>query len=289
MSRVHLVDVEIGEETAEHDLIGYRSLDGSYVASEIERMEAGDPDRDIYIVLLYEMNLAPIDTYAGKLIASIENNLEIDLPGSRDETGTATTPWLPPRGACIVGTMNSYLEDASRRMLSRPVTRRTQPIEMPDRLESLVTLAASDGDAARKGFDTLVRLLLDQRAERLEEIGISALDGDRIAQLKAAAPPGVVDLLWAIARVLAGRADVAMTLGPLQDALEYVQTSVFSDSKAALDLQITQELLPMVRGDSSVLDQLDQVIGAEFRRSKDTIAEMRALAAENQDRIRPLF
>ena len=63
------------------------------------------------------MNLAPIDTYAGKLIASMKNNLEIDLPGSRDESGGATTPWLPPRGACIVGTMNSYLEDASRKML----------------------------------------------------------------------------------------------------------------------------------------------------------------------------
>ncbi len=80
-----------------------------------------------------------------------------------------------------------------------------------------------------------------------------------------------------------------MTLGPLQDALEYVQTSVFSDPKSALDLQLTQKLLPIVRGDSSVLDQLGQVIGAEFSRSKDTIAAMRALAADNQDRIRPLF
>lgn len=288
--QVHLVDVEVGEETAEHDLIGYRSLDGSYVPSSvIERLEAGNPDRDIYIVLLDEMNLAPVDTYAGKVIASIENNLEIDLPGSRDDTGAATTPWLPPRGACIVGTMNSYLEDASRKMLSRPVTRRTQPIEMPDRLQSLVISAAADPDAARKSFDKLARLLLDQRAERLQEIGTSALDGDRVSRLKAAAATDVLDLLWSVAQVLAGRAEVAMTLGPLQDALEYVQTSVFSDPQAALDLQITQKLLPMVRGDASVLDELDAVIGPEFARSKTTLSAMRALAGENQDRIRPLF
>jgi AAA domain (dynein-related subfamily) len=288
--QVHLVDVEVGDETAEHDLIGYRSLDGSYVPSSvIERLEAADPDRDIYIVLLDEMNLAPIDTYAGKLIASIENNLEIDLPGSRDGTGAATTPWLPPRGACVVGTMNSYLEDSTRKMLSRPITRRTQPIEMPDRLESVASRATSEPEAARAAFDKLVRLVLDQRADRLQEIGVSALDGDRVALLQADTPVEVVDLLWEIAKVLAGRPDVAMTLGPLQDALEYVQTSVFSDPRVALDIQITQKLLPMVRGDAEVLDQLDTLIGAEFTRTKNTIGAMRAVAADNQDRIRPLF
>jgi energy-coupling factor transporter ATP-binding protein EcfA2 len=288
--KVHLVDIEIGEETAEHDIIGYRSIEGKYVPSNvIDRLNRGDPDRDIYIVLLDEMNLAPVDTYAGKLVASIENNLEIDLPGHDETGGAATTSWLSPRGACIIGTMNSYLEDPTRKMLSRPITRRTQPIEMPDVFENLVRQAASDEPAARDAFETTCRLLLDQRAERLQTIGVSALDGDRIAQLRGAAPADVVDVLWAVGKVLAGRPDVAMTLGPLQDALEYVQTSVFDDNTVALDLQIAQKIMPMLRGDAALIDEFEKCLPAEFTRSRAALAALRGLAEANQRRIKPRF
>jgi energy-coupling factor transporter ATP-binding protein EcfA2 len=287
---VHLVDVEVGEETAEHDLIGYRSLDGAYVRSSvIERLGSGDPDRDLYLVLLDEMNLAPIDTYAGKLIASIENNLPIDLPGHEQGGTGSTTSWLPPRGACIVGTMNSYLEDPTRKMLSRPVMRRTQPIEMPDVLEQIVRRADTDASAARALFGETCRLLLDQRAERLQEIGTTALDGDRVPRLHDVMNPEVLDILWDAAKVLAGRPDVAMTLGPLQDALEYVQTGVFADPLVALDLQITQKLLPMLRGDAAVIDVLDAALPDGLVRTKTALAALRELAEANQKRIKPRF
>jgi hypothetical protein len=80
-----------------------------------------------------------------------------------------------------------------------------------------------------------------------------------------------------------------MTLGPLQDALEYVQTSVFDDNTVALDLQIAQKIMPMLRGDAALIDEFEKCLPAEFTRSRAALAALRGLAEANQRRIKPRF
>ena len=297
---VHLVDVEVGEETAEHDLIGYFNLDGAYVPSSvIERLNSGDPDRDIYIVLLDEMNLAPVDTYAGKLIASMRTTCRWIFPAHAAGGAGATTTWLPPRGACIVGTMNSYLEDPTRKMLSRPVTRRTQPIEMPDSLREDRQGLQADVDepaATRRGLDKHpCRLLLDQRAERLLEIGTSILDGDRVSGVTATSPRGRAGTRRSVGE--AGRR-TGRTAGGGDDSRSTSRRSrVRPDQRlltmrwSALDLQKSRRSSYQCFGAKGGLSiVLDSALPAPTSLApRMRLGRCEQLADENQNRIKPRF
>lgn len=287
---VHLVEVAVSEELAEYDLIGYRDLGGNYVSSRVmDDLNRGDPDTDLYVVLLDEMNLASIDVYGAKLIAGITNRIPVDLPGDCElEWFPKTGRWTPHNGIVVVGTMNSYLEDPTRKMLSVPVKRRANLIDMPDPLRDLASSNASD--IAPDRFGELCRLLLDQLVARLRRRGLSLLEGRLIDDLAADVPEEVVQLLWRLARRLSVRDEVAMTMGLVQSILRFVQTSTFSSIDIAMDLQVEQKVLPLVRGHATVLDEVEAALGTgEWARSRSAVERMRRLATENAGRIRPLL
>jgi MoxR-like ATPase len=289
-SDIHLVEVAVSEELAEYDMIGYRDLGGHYVPSRVmDDLNRGNPDTDLYVLLLDEMNLAPIDVYGAKLIAGITNRIPVDLPGTCDiawfpETGR----WVPHNGIVVVGTMNSYLEDPSRKMLSIPIKRRANLISMPDPLQELAASDASEGEAPDR-FRELCRLLLDQLVTRLRRQGLSILEGRLIDQLVSDVPEEAVRVLWRLTRRLSVHDEIAMTMGLIQSILRFVQTSTFAHVSVALDLQVEQKVLPVVRGPVTILDEVDEALGpGEWRHARTAMDRMRRLAAENAGRIRPL-
>ena len=297
---VHLTEEAITAETAEFDMIGYRDLAGRYVPSRIlDELNRGEPERDIYVLLLDEFNLAEVDVYAAKMISGITNRIPIDLPGNSDPDAPAGVKWypqsgrwIPHGGVVIIGTMNSYLEDPSRKPLTVPVKRRSNLISMPDPLHDLVLASDPADSSIPEDFRRLCRLLLDQSVRRLRVRGTAAFDGNLLDQLMKPVAEEASRVLWELSRRLAIHDEVAMTLGLLQSILRYVQTSEFSDVTAALDLQIEQKVLPILRGDSSLLDEVEAALGTttatSWRRTAAAIGRMRVLAENNASRIRPL-
>jgi MoxR-like ATPase len=291
-SDIRLVEVAVSEELAEYDMIGYRDLGGAYVPSRVmDELNRGNPDADLYVLLLDEMNLAPIDVYGAKLLAAITNRIPVDLPGKPVDIAwfPETGKWTPHNGIVVVGTINSYLEDPSRKMLSIPLKRRANLISMPDKLQELA--ASNIGEAAATDrFRELCRLLLDQLVGRMRRRGLSILEGRLIDQLVSDIPEEAIQVLWRLARRLAVHDEVAMTMGLLQSILRFVQTSTFTDVSVALDFQVEQKVLPVVKGPVTILDEVDEALGSgEWRRARAAIERMRRLAAENAGRIRPLL
>jgi MoxR-like ATPase len=288
---LHLIEVAVSEEFAEYDLIGYRDLAGKYVASRaIADLNRGNPDTDIYILLLDEMNLASIDVYGAKLVAGITNRIAVELPGESDLSWFPKTGrWIPHNGIVIIGTMNSYLEDPTRKMLSVPIKRRANLIAMPDPLRDLA-LVHQDNVEPPDEFLRLCRLLLDQLMGRLRRRGLSLLEGRLLEQLAAPVPDDAVQVLWRLVRRLSVHDEVAMTMGLVQSVFRYVQTSTFATVDAALYLQVEQKVLPLVRGPATVLDEVEEALGAgDWRRTISALTRMRRLADENAGRIRPLL
>jgi hypothetical protein len=288
--RQQLIEVAVTEEFAEYDLLGYRDLAGEYVPSRyMERLNDGDPDRDVYILLLDEMNLAPFDAYGAKLVAAITNRIAVDLPGS-----SKTIPWFPDNGewtphngVVVIGTMNSYLEDPSRKQLSVPIKRRSNLIMMPDPLLDIVQ--RYDSDDAPDEFAAVCRLLLTQLVSRLRRRGLSVLESSLVNDLTAAVPTEAIALLWRLSRRLAPSDEVAMTLGLVQSILRYVQTSHFDNVATALDLQIEQKILPTLRGPADLLARVKEALGpGDWPRTLKTVERMRRLADDNANRLRPL-
>jgi hypothetical protein len=286
-----LIEVAVSEELAEFDLIGYRDLGGAYVPSRVmEDFNRGNPDADLYVLLLDEMNLAAVDVYGAKLIAGITNRIPVDLPGTSDLSWFPKTgKWTPHNGILVVGTMNSYLEDPNRKMLSVPIKRRANLIIMPDPLRELATSDA-DQDEAPDRFRELCGLLLQQLSGRLRRRGLSVLESRFLEQLVYEVPEEAVQVLWRLTRRLAVHDEVAMTMGLVQSILRFVQTSTFESVSTALDLQVEQKVLPVVRGAVTVLDEVDEALGTgEWRRARAAIGRMRRLAEDNAGRIKPLL
>jgi hypothetical protein len=81
-----------------------------------------------------------------------------------------------------------------------------------------------------------------------------------------------------------------MTLGLVQSILRFIQTSSFEDIHTALDLQVEQKLLPLVRGPAVALDEVEDALDeGEWTRTRRAVERMRRLSAENAGRIRPLL
>ncbi len=293
-SMVHLVESAITEETAEFDLIGYRDLGGRYVPSRLmDELNRGNPEHDLYLLLLDELNLATVDAYGAKIISGITNRVSIDLPGSTPSGNAAywfpsSGRWTPHNGVLIVGTMNSYLEDPTRKQLSVPIKRRSNLITMPDPVLQTVRASAAT-DHAPDQFRKLCRLVLDQAVQRLRVRGTSVIDGPLVDQLAADAPEAAVQLLWRLAQRLAVHDEVPFTLGLIQSILRYVQTSEFDALDTALDIQVEQKVLPVLRGDASLLDDVALAMGpGNWPRATGAMTRMRRLAEENANRLRPL-
>src|SRR5262249_17537493 len=154
-----------------------------------------------------------IDVYGAQLVAGITNRIPVDLPGQSNLDWFPTTgKWTPHNGIVIIGTINSYLEDPSRKMLSVPIKRRANLIEMPDPIRELALLHAHTPEAPKQ-FRDLCVLLLKQLGTRLRRRGVSLLEGRALDQMSAAIPEEAIQLLWRLSRRLSVHDEVAMTMG----------------------------------------------------------------------------
>jgi energy-coupling factor transporter ATP-binding protein EcfA2 len=251
--------VSIGPDFSESDVLGYEKIAGDLAATELTRrlFLSGRP-RDIYVVILDEMNLAQVDHYLARLLPAVESDAPVELPGQ------AGTKELPP-DTFIVGTINSFVEESTRLPLSGPVKRRANVIEMPNLLGTIV---ANDD---RSRFGTVITDLVKQTRERYrvrqKQGQASILDAYRIADLDAALDKNsriraaeFVDVLWRMCQICAKDPQTSLTFGVLQDVVDFAALAGV-DALAALDQQIAQKVVPQLAGPASIARELlDHVV-----------------------------
>jgi hypothetical protein len=193
---------------------------------------------------------------------------------------------MMPPDALFVGTINSFTEEATRVPLSGPVKRRANVMEMPNVLFDIVK------NDDRSAFDKAVRNLLVQAektiSSRMKEGAASGFDPFRLANLQSALSassavlsPNLLDPLWEIVQACAVDAGTALTMGVLQDVLEYVAMDVGDrDLLNALDEQIAQKIAPQLSGPSAVVEAVlnavrsFQTSDALFERSDTVLSKM---------------
>jgi hypothetical protein len=236
------IAIPIGKEFTEADVVGYEKISGELAATELtKQLLLTERRKDIYIVILDEMNLSEVDNYFARILPAIESGTSVELPGSQE-------PRHIPTDTFIFGTINSYLDEATRLPLSGPVKRRANIIEMPNHLATIV----SSGD--RSAFDsaalTLVRQSLQSVQARLGTPLEGAFDQIKADALSTAIANGgrassveLLDLLWEICQITGD----LLTMGVLQDVLDYVCLSHETVIKA-LDRQIARKIVPQLSG-----------------------------------------
>ncbi|GAB4208796.1 MAG: hypothetical protein Fur0019_14970 [Tibeticola sp.] len=251
---VSLVEVSVGSDFSEADALGYEKISGGLAATELSRkLFLSERPRDIYVVLLDEMNLSHVDHYFARLLPALESDSRVELPGHG-----SSSPFPPD--AFVVGTVNSFLEESTRVPLSSPVKRRSNIVEMPNTLGEIV---ASDD---RQKFDKACVDMLKQTKARIDKRGRdgfgSVLDTFRTQRLNAALTDGSEvrsaafrDLLWGICQVCAKSEATSLTFGVVQDVLDYVAMSG-RPWKVALSEQLAQKIVPQLSGPATVCEEL---------------------------------
>lgn len=246
--------VSIGPDFSESDVLGYEKIAGDLAATELtKRLFLSGRPRDLYVVILDEMNLAQVDHYLARLLPAVESDAPVELPGQ------AGTRDLPP-DTFIVGTINSFVEESTRLPLSGPVKRRANVIEMPNLLGTIV----AENDRTR--FDAVIVDLLKQTRDRYrvrqKQGQGSVLDGYRIADLDSALEKtsrvraaAFVDALWRICQICAKDAQTSLTFGVLQDVVDFAALAG-TDALSALDQQIAQKVVPQLAGPAGVAREL---------------------------------
>ncbi|ONC42189.1 hypothetical protein AQ915_25910 [Burkholderia pseudomallei] len=251
---VSLVEVSVGSDFSEADVLGYERISGGLAATELSRkLFLSERPRDIYVVLLDEMNLSHVDHYLARLLPALESDAKVELPG----LGSASP--FPP-DAFIVGTANSFLEESTRFPLSSPVKRRANIIEMPNALGELI---ASEN---RSKFDKACIDLLKQtkgRIDKRKKGGFpSVLDAFRLERLETALASGSElrssafgDILWGVCQICSRSEATSLTFGVVQDILDYVAMSGRT-WKMALGEQLAQKVVPQLSGPVSICEEL---------------------------------
>lgn len=254
------VTVSVGEDYGESDVIGYEKIAGGLAPATLSRelFISGRP-RDIFVVILDEMNLSRVDAYLARLLPAIErDDATVELPGDDRR-------WNLPPDSYFVGTINSYIEEPTRVPLSGPVKRRSNIIEMPNILSAIVE--DDDESAFAKLVERLLRQTL-QRYQSKESLGLSSvLDFFRISQLEESLEsdsrvlePAFLALLWEIVRICASNAQTSLTAGVVQDMVDYVAISSSENPLVALDHQIAQKVVPQLSGPDEVPRQLAELV-----------------------------
>lgn len=274
---VSLVEVSVGSDFSEADALGYEKISGGLAATELSRkLFLSERPRDIYVVLLDEMNLAHVDHYLARLLPAIESDAKVELPGHG-----SSSPFPPD--AFVVGTVNSFLEESTRVPLSSPVKRRSNIVEMPNALGEIV----ASGDRAK--FDKSCVDLLKQTKARIDKRAkdgyASIFDSFRIQRLNTALADGSEirslafgDLLWGICQICAKSESTSLTFGVVQDVLDYVSMSG-RPWMLALSEQLAQKVVPQLSGPATVCEELLQYATTIDAGSGDFIAATSALEA----------
>lgn len=253
-SAVSLIEVSVGSDFSDADALGYEKIAGGLAPTELSRklFLSGRP-RDIYVVLLDEMNLSQVDHYLARLLPAIESDANVELPGL-----SASCPFPPD--ALVVGTANSFLEESTRIPLSSPVKRRANVIEMPNALGEIVV------NNRRPKFDKACIDLLKQtkaRVDKRSRDGLSSvLDEFRSQRLTEALADGsdvrstaFGDLLWSVCQICAKSELTSLSFGVVQDILDYVAMSG-RPWRVALSEQVAQKVVPQLSGPSAVCEEL---------------------------------
>ena len=231
-------------------------------------------------MVLDEANLASLDVYAGRLVNAIRDGRALGFSGELKATGSAK--WRPPAGTLVIATVNSYLEDPSRKQLSVPIKRRAQIINMPDRLSELIRL----GD--RSAFDAVCGHILQRAVDDASRRGTTVFDGKLTDQLGAGIPATVTDVLWDLAKELDSEPEVPFTLGLVRSIVEYVVVSSYPSLDTALDYGLAQKLVPALRGPVAIIDRVEPVVPTGFVRTLQALHDLRKASQSNFDRIKPL-
>ncbi|MEN1959091.1 AAA family ATPase [Luteimonas sp. MJ246] len=274
---VNEITVSIGKEFTEADVVGYEKISGDLASTELTKeLFLSGRERDIFVIVLDEMNLSEVDSYFARILPAIESGHRVELPGVAGRVAL-------PTETLVVGTVNSYLEEPSRMPLSGPVKRRANIIEMPNHLTSIVA------SGARSEFDVAAEALVTQSRDRIwERMGTQsegvfdrarADDFDAVLHEQGALKAGpLMDLLWAICQATGD----ALTLGVLQDILDYVALSK-EPLLVALDRQIARKVVPQLSGASEVpatlLTQLEGQGPSSFPEARAAISELLASTA----------
>ncbi|WP_296658523.1 hypothetical protein [Paraburkholderia sp.] len=248
------LEVSVGSDFSEADVLGYEKISGGIAATALSRkLFMSERPKDIYIVLLDEMNLSHVDHYLARLLPALESDAKVELPGLDSES-------LLPSDAFIVGTVNSFLEETTRFQLSSPVKRRANIVEMPNALGGLVA------DDDRGKFDKACVDLLKQTKGRIlkrQKVGFpSVLDTFRLERLNAALAPNsdirsnpFGDILWHVCQICSRSEATSLTLGVIQDILDYVAMSG-RPWRVALGEQLAFKVAPQLSGPVKVCEEL---------------------------------
>jgi MoxR-like ATPase len=285
---VRQIIVPVRPDMAEWELLGHQSLAGDYVPSPAMRElnRAHGAGGAIRLILLDEMNLAVPDLYATALLSAVTNRIPIDLPGETQKwVGWLRDDgkWLPPPGTVAVGTVNSYLEEPGRQPLSGPVKRRSSQIDFPDRVHEYVE--ANDEPGFRSFCETL-RQQLRATADDTETF----LMADPTAAFEEPIEDEVLEVLWSLATLLAPRPEVAMTAGVIQSMVGLVAVGPGWEIEALMDAAVAQKVLPIVRGDEDLLDEIAGALAKHggFGRSNAAITALR-VASRRTGVVRPIY
>jgi hypothetical protein len=158
-------------------------------------------------------------------------------------------------------------------------------------IDPLEELAKDGTDHAKERFFQLCRKrLVPQLRQRIVRRGLApVLDGQLEKALASDLSDTLLDQLWGIVVAVAGRPEVAFTLGVVQGILAYVLAAAPEFEEIALDRAIESKVIPHLQGSVSILSPLDAALKPPLVRSKAAIAALRAYAEENGDIVAPMY
>lgn len=251
--------------------IGYANLDGKLVPSTFTQKFLLDETRAYFscLLLLDEWNLATIDEYMAPVLAAIESDTPIPLPGSTDSESTADTGRHLPSDMFIIATCNSYLEEPeTRRPISRPVKRRCTIFQVPN---WLAIDAAKHGVA--KALSDIADLLLAQeistlkiRMDRGRATAVDFLRMDTIGKFEKYQdlPQNVRTLLEQLITALLAHESARrfLTIGILKDVLFNTLYSTAGNEELAIAQQLAGKLIHLLQGSIEDLKDLPKLFSS---------------------------
>lgn len=281
--------ITIGKDYDKTDLLGYMGLDGVYNPSEFVKdvlkynkieESSKSSNLEIFFVILDEMNLSCIDFYFSKLLSAIENNEDIELPNMQRIK--------LPKNIFFIGTINSFSQENSRTPLSGSVKRRCNIIDIKNPLEKIMSI--EDSSEQKSQFTEILDKIVMQSENKFNSVydiyhtyrTINFLNFEKRKEL-------VYELLYELIVSLMKNKNNMITIGILQDILEYIIFSNFENIYTALDIQISQKILPSLNGLYSDFEDFESFLEKYFlEKSLTLLNNIKSNAFKNMGYITPL-
>lgn len=240
------VEVPISADFDTSDLLGYENLANVFVDRDVTaRILRSSSPLHPHVLLLEEINLAPVDSYLAPILHAVESGSAIPLTGHESV--------VLPNDTLVLATCNSPRDEPETRLaMSAPTKRRATVIEMPNLLYERWKQDGEQGIS--KVIDEILSRELSEIQGRAAVGRASWLDTTREARLQAVSKAQDLDadartvLLKLVGGLLATDDGKRwMTFGPLRDL---VVQMVWADSGAqaeALGTLVTGKILQQVQ------------------------------------------